>query len=179
MVRCLFLALLAGCVLLLPTPLASAAAPSEAAVKAAFLPRFARYVTWPPTARPALAQPVQLCTIGHDPFGSLLEQAVRNQGIDGHRVVVRRLGSAAASRGCHMAYVAPGTDYTTAQLLAELGRRPVLTVTDSRTGTQRGIIHFATVGGRVRFFIDEAAARERGLVISSRLLSLAVAVRTH
>jgi hypothetical protein len=64
-------------------------------------------------------------------------------------------------------------------LLAAIGRQPVLTVTDSANASQRGIVHFVVVGGRVRFFIDEAAAAERGLLISSRLLGLAVAVRTR
>jgi YfiR/HmsC-like len=39
------------------------------------------------------------------------------------------------------------------------------------------MIHFTVAGGRVRFFIDEAAAAERGLSISSRLLALALGVR--
>jgi hypothetical protein len=64
-------------------------------------------------------------------------------------------------------------------MLASIGRQPILTVTDARAGSNRGIIHFATVSGRVRFFIDEAAAAQRGLSISSRLLNLAVAVRTR
>jgi hypothetical protein len=64
-------------------------------------------------------------------------------------------------------------------VLAAVRGLPILTITDARSGTQRGIIHFALVSGRVRFFIDEAAAAQRGLSISSRLLNLAVAVRTR
>jgi hypothetical protein len=165
--------------LLAVAPAHAAAAPSENTVKAAFLPRFARYVTWPPAARPGASDPVVLCTIGRDPFGPLLEQAVRSQGVDGHRIIVRRLANANGVRGCHLAYVAGGPDQPTGQLLAALHRQPVLTVTDSRSGPQRGIIHFAMVSGRVRFFIDEAAAAERGISISSRLLGLAVAVRAR
>jgi hypothetical protein len=62
-------------------------------------------------------------------------------------------------------------------LLAALNRKPVLTVTDSASGGGRGIIHFSIVDGRVRFFIDQASAEQRGLGISSRLLALAVGVR--
>jgi hypothetical protein len=39
------------------------------------------------------------------------------------------------------------------------------------------MIHFSMVSGRVRFFIDDAGAAERGLSISSRLLALAIGVR--
>lgn len=170
---------LACALLLLAGKTPAVAAPTEAMVKAAFLPRFARYVTWPPAARPGATEPIVLCTIGSDPFGPLLEQSVRSQGVDGHRIIVRRHASAANARGCHVAFVGGSSDQPTGQLLASLARQPVLTVTDSRTGSQRGIIHFAMDRGRVRFFIDEAAASQRGLGISSRLLGLAIAVRTR
>lgn len=174
--------LLAGCVALGVSAAARGAAadaPSEASVKAAFLPRFARYVTWPPTDRPGQGAPVVLCIIGRDPFGPLLEQAARSQGVDGHAVVVRRVANAAVARGCHLAFVGGSPQQPTGQMLAALGGRPILTITDARSGAPRGIIHFALVAGRVRFFIDEAAAAKRGLTISSRLLGLAVAVRAR
>jgi hypothetical protein len=151
--------------------------PSEAAVKAEFLPRFARYVTWPPPARPGAAEPFQVCVIGIDPFGRALDQAAAGQGVDGRRVSIRRLQSAGGAAGCHIAFVQGANGQATGQLLAGLSRLPVLTVTDARSGAQRGMIHFSVVSGRVRFFIDDAKAAERGLSISSRLLALAVGVR--
>ncbi len=166
--------------LLAATPLTSGPAlgqPSEAAVKAAFLPRFARYVTWPPPARPGAAEAFQVCVIGVDPFGRALDQAALGQGVDGHPVSIRRLQSASGAAGCHVAFVQGANGQATGQLLAALGRLPVLTVTDARSGAQRGMIHFSVVSGRVRFFIDDAEAAERGLSISSRLLALAVGVR--
>jgi hypothetical protein len=39
------------------------------------------------------------------------------------------------------------------------------------------MIHFVVVGGRVRFFIDEADATAKGLGVSARLLALALGVR--
>lgn len=155
------------------------AAPTDAAVKAAFLPRFARYVTWPAAARPVQPAPLVLCTVGRDPFGRLLEQSITGQEVDGHRILVRRLASATGIRLCHVAFVGGSPSQPTGQLLAAIGRQPILTVTDASYASQRGIIHFTIVSGRVRFFIDEAAAAERGLAISSRLLGLAVAVRTR
>ena len=159
-------------------PSRAAAQASETAVKAAFLPRFARYVKWPPNARPGGSQPFVLCVVGGDPFGSVLDNAAASQLIDGHRIVVRRLASAAGAQACHIAFVgARGAQ--SGQLLAALERMPILTITDTRTGSQRGMIHFAVVSGRVRFFINEAEAARRGLSISSRLLALAVGVKAR
>lgn len=153
------------------------AQPSEAAVKAAFLPRFAQYVTWPPHARPRAGRPFQLCVIGVDPFGRALDHAAAGQAVDGHAVTVRRLSSSNGAAGCHVAFVQGASRQATGQLLAGLSRLPVLTVTDARSGSQRGMIHFSIVSGRVRFFIDDAEAADRGLSISSRLLALAIGVR--
>lgn len=151
--------------------LTAAAEPTDRDVKAAFLPRFARYVTWPPESMPRGGAPFVLCIVGGDPFGRSLDDAAGSQLIDGRRVVVRRIASAAAADSCHIAFLANG------QNLASMPARPVLTVTDAATTSQRGIIHFVVSGGRVRFFIDESAANRRGLSISSRLLALAIGVR--
>jgi hypothetical protein len=62
-------------------------------------------------------------------------------------------------------------------MLAALHGKPILTVTDSRNGSARGIIHFAVVDGRVRFYIDQAEASVDGVTISSRLLALAIDVK--
>jgi len=150
---------------------------TEEQVKAAFLPRFARYVGWPAASQPTPGSAFQLCVIGRDPFGRMIEQAAASESIDGRGVQVRRLPSAAGAAACHLAFVQGTAPADTGRLLLALRRFPVLTVTDGRAGPQRGMIHFTIVSGRVRFFIDEAEASERGLSISSRLLALAAGVR--
>ena len=40
------------------------AQPTEEAVKAAFLPKFPRYVSWPAGAAPGPGRPYRLCVIG-------------------------------------------------------------------------------------------------------------------
>ena len=144
---------------------------SDTAVNAAFIPKVARYVTWPPSA--AGSGPLAICVIGDDPFGGALDQAASSQSVDGRPLVVKRLSSANGASVCAIAFVDGGH---TGETLAALGRQPILTVTDSRSSSQRGIIHFAVVGGRVRFYIDNAQAQARGLTISSRLLALAIRV---
>jgi hypothetical protein len=151
-----------------------AAEPTDTAVKAAFLPRFARYVTWPIAATPKGADPFVLCVIGSDPFGGVLDEAARSQLVNGRRIVVRRMDSAAGADRCQIAYVGGSRS---GAILASIGRNPVLTVTDANDSGTRGIIHFVLVGGRVRFFIDQSAAEQRGLSISSRLLALAMGVK--
>lgn len=159
------------------TPGASQA--SEQAVKAAFIPKFIRYVEFPPNAHPPDGQPYYLCIIGRDPFGPSLDRAAASEVIDGHSVAVRRfanIGSAAVA-GCHLAFVAGANDQATAQMIDGLKRQPTLIITDARIGNARGMIHFAVVDGRVRFSIDQGRAAAHGVTVSSRLLALAVEVK--
>lgn len=146
---------------------------SDVAVKAAFIPRFARYVTWPPSAPANATGSMEICVIGEDPFGKALDDAAASQSVDGRPLVVKRFSSAAVASGCAIAFV---DGARTGETLAAFAHQPILTVTDARASPERGIIHFAVVGGRVRFFIDNAQAQSRGLTISSRLLALAIGV---
>ena len=120
---------------------------------------------------PKGSDPFVLCVIGRDPFGAMLDDAARSQLIDGRRIVVRRLDSAAAADACHIVFLSGRTEVVSS------AARPILTVTDASNGGTRGIINFVIADGRVRFFIDERSAAQRGLSISSRLLALAVGVR--
>jgi hypothetical protein len=154
------------------------AQPSEAAVKAAFLPKFAAYAAWPASMRPQAGAPLNLCVVGGDPFGRMIDEAARGQQVDGHPIVVRRMGAADGAGGCHIAFVQGPTPKATAAMLAMLADRPVLTVTDARAGPQRGMIYFVVEGGRVRFHIDQAAAQRAGVALNARLLAIALSVRT-
>ncbi|HEX8225858.1 MAG TPA: YfiR family protein [Allosphingosinicella sp.] len=165
--------LAAAALALLASPAPAAAPPSDLAVKAAFLTKFPAYVAWPAAARPRPGGAVQICLVGGDPFGRLLDEAARGQQIDGHPIQVRRVEASGQASGCHVAFVpggAPGQ-------LQGLQGKPVLTVTDARAGAPGGMIHFVIHQGRVRFNIDEAQAAKSGVAISSRLLSLALTVR--
>lgn len=151
--------------------------PSETAVKAAFLPKFAAYVNWPPGILGAPEDPVQLCIIGRDPFGAALDEAAARERIDQHPIVVRRLATAIGADRCQIAFVGGSAKQGVAPMLAALRGQPALTVTDAAMGAERGMIHFTLQGGRVRFHIDDDMAARSNLALSARLLSLALSVK--
>jgi hypothetical protein len=155
------------CLLLITA--ARAAEPLEYAVKAAYLAKFPFYVDWPPTVFPAPGSPLNLCVVGEDPFGSILDEAVAGQQVQGHAVTVRRLKAAARDPACHIAYLG-------ADARAENWRgSSALVVTDGANTS--GVISFVVKDNRVRFIVDDEAAAQSGLAISSKLLSVALAVR--
>lgn len=157
----------------LPAPLQAQSL--EYPVKANYLVKFADFVGWPAQSF-ASNGAIVVCVVGDDPFGPVLDRAAA-QGGGGRSVVVRRMDRVEARSGCQVAYLGRSPSQTQAQALAALAGQPVLTVTDSARAGPRGIIHFTVVGNRVRFHIDDRAAHKGGLIISSRLLTLAVSVR--
>ena len=152
----------------------AAAEQSEYAVKAAFLSKFGFYVEWPPAAFGA-GTPLTLCVIGDDPFGNSLDEAVAGQQVGGRNIVVRRLKSVSRDSGCHIAYV--GSEPRPGAVSEALRGSPTLVVTDAQTTAAGGAIHFVLKDNRVRFTIDDEAAAQSGLAVSSKLLSLALAVK--
>ena len=146
----------------------------EYAVKANYLYKFGPFVEWPASAFSSPASPFNVCVAGEDPFGSVLDEAVRGQAVQGHPVVVRRMPTVTAGAPCHVLYLGRSRSQTPAEALKAVHNEPVLTVTDERQGTGRGIVNFVLKDGRVRFGLDAEAAQASGLALSSKLLALSV-----
>jgi hypothetical protein len=148
--------------------------PLEQAVKANFLYKFAPFVEWPDNAF-APGNPFMICVIGEDDFGRALDQAVRGQSVNGRPIAVKRISTVAALPPCNILYLGR-TGRSTDDILRAAAAYPILTVTDRKQNSGGGMIDFVLRSGRVRFTIDAAAARARGLQISSKLLGLALSV---
>jgi hypothetical protein len=141
----------------------------EYAVKAAYLTKFIPFITWPDTSLPAPNAPIVICVAGEDPFGGKLEQAAMGARLGEHPVTVKK---AAPDAACQVAFLGAGGEGA----LDALHGKPVVTVTDSGLKAH-GVISFVVVENHVRFDIDDALAAQDGLVVSSKLLSLAHAVK--
>lgn len=146
----------------------------ERAVKASFLFKFAPFVEWPPRAFTTADKSFMICIIGEDPFGNVLNDVVRGQKMRQRPVSIRRLAPSDSPAGCHMLYAGRSADTGYAPFAA-LDGQPMLTVSD-KEGPPGAMIAFVMQGGRVRFQVDDSAARANGLKISSKLLALAIAV---
>ena len=150
----------------------------EFPVKAAYLTKFGIYVEWPANAFASASSALTLCIVGDDPFGATLDAAANGQQINGRPLAIKRLKTAARDAGCHILYAGNLEQPRAAQIIDSLRGANVLTVSDGRNGTTgAGIIHFVIKDNRVRFNIDEDAAVQSGLIISSKLLGLALSVK--
>jgi uncharacterized protein DUF4154 len=146
----------------------------EYPLKAAFLFNFAKFVEWPAYAFKGSDDPITICVLGQNPFGSALEDVVRNKTVANRPLVVRDVSNAQQASKCQIVFVSALERKRFRFLLEELKRRSILTVGEAEDFTANGgIINFKLKEARVRIEIDAVAAQRAGLHISSKLLSLA------
>jgi hypothetical protein len=149
----------------------------EKSVKAAYLSKFGLYVEWPDKGFPAPNTPLALCVAGEDSLGATLDKAAADQSGVGRPIVVRRLRTVGRDSGCHVLYIGGADALHTRQTIDAVRGTNVLTVSDVRGAQSGAIINFVINDNRVRFDIDEEAAAQNGLAISSKLLQLALNVK--
>jgi hypothetical protein len=148
--------------------------PSEYEVKAAFLHTFAQFTEWPPEAFASPSAPLIIGIVGDDPFGRVLDDAMREEPIHGRPTVIRRVERGENLRSCHVIFVSSSERRQLPQILAEIKGATVLTVSEiDRFAYFGGIITLSMEGPRVRFEINLKAAEQARLKISSKLLKLA------
>ena len=153
------------------------AKPTEYQVKAAYLYNFGKFVEWPAEANTANSDSFPVCILGHDPFGPSLDAALAGEKIDGKNVAARRISKAQEAGECRIVFVSSSEAGQLKDILAALGKSPVLTVSDiPQFASRGGMIEFVLAENKVRFTINLTAAEDAGLTLSSELLKVAVAV---
>lgn len=148
---------------------------SEAAVKAAFLYKFAQFTDWPPRAADA---PLTVCIVGDSGVAAEFGEFARNRPIAGHPIDARAVAADAPMRACDVLFMSMSETRRAGAALEVLKSLPILTVSDDRQFAESGgVVALFIENGRMRFSINTDAADRAGLRLSSRLLSLAKIVK--
>jgi YfiR/HmsC-like len=156
--------------LLASLPLA-AADRGEYEVKAAFLINFTHFVEFPAGSQTG---PFNLCVIGPDPFGDVLEKVVGNRMVGNQAIVIKRLASAAGGNVCAIAFVGDIDKQTLLKLSRNAELSHALTVGDSEKFAERyGVIGFVVENSRVGLVLNADRANQHGLKINSQLMRVA------
>jgi hypothetical protein len=163
--------------MLLAAPPARAQEASEYAIKAAYLYKLGDYVEWPANTFAGAGAPVGICIVGTDPFGNTLDATISGEKSAGRPIALKRLRTIERGSGCHIAYLGGSEQQSVAQALEAVKGAPVLTITDEARGPAVGIVHFVTRSNRVRFQIDDQAAADGAMTISSKLFAIALSIK--
>jgi hypothetical protein len=154
---------------------------NEYQLKAAFLLNFAKFVDWPDKSFADAQAPFVVCVIGHDPFGSVLDDNLSGKSVRNRTVTVVRFpatGSPEAARHCQIAFISSSEKIHLHDVIAAFQGQSVLLVGDADGFVESGgAIEFVLEEDHIRFVINPDAANRADLQVSSKLLALARIVR--
>jgi len=149
----------------------------EVAIKAAVIANFPKFVEWPAAAFESKTAPFVVGILGDDQLAAAIGAVFKDKRLGDRPVTVTRASRIEDLQACHMLYVGASEDRRLEQLLGQLDRKPMLTIGDFGRFTQRGgMIGLVVQGDKVRFEINDRAARAAGVRLNANLLRLATAV---
>jgi hypothetical protein len=160
--------------LLLLAPLQAAPAQSEYALKSAFLYNFCRFIDWSDSAFASPNEPLIIGIVGDDPFGPLLNEAVKGKKYHNRPIRIDHFRAPGDIRRCHLLFVSHANAGRLDPILAAVAGKSVLTVGETEDFLNRGgMITLGAEQNRVRLRISAPALRSANLVVSSKLLRVA------
>lgn len=137
----------------------------ELQVKVAYLYHFTKFTEWP-TASPIF----HYCVYQNADFADLLRQAYNHKTIGEAHIEVQNINAQTQLDDCQLIYF-PQT--APADFLVKISQRAILSVGAQEDFTKLGgIIYLFEEDEKMHFYINNAAAMEAGLKISSQLLNL-------
>jgi hypothetical protein len=154
--------------------------PSEYEVKAAYLYKLGKFVEWPDKVTPAAEDSFAICVLGKDPFGTTFDTTIAGESINGKKVVIKRLVKLHDAVGCRILFISSSEESRLKEILADLSKTSVLTVSDMPQFARRGgMVEFVVDSKRVRFGVNLTSAERAGLTLSSQLLKVAISVERN
>jgi len=154
---------------------AQVSAPTEYQIKAAFLYNFAKFVEWPPQTFVQAASPLVIGVLGKNVFGDDLARTIRDKTINNHPLEFKEFHSVSEVTNCQILFISASEKDHFPKILDGLRGTSVLTVSESDDFIEAGgMINFVEKGNKIRFQINEVAAKSAGLKVSAKLLSLAL-----
>ena len=151
--------------------------PNEYQLKAVFIYNFSKFIEWPASAFPDSTSPFQICVVGDNPFGNVLE-TLTNRSYQTHPITIKYPQTISEAKNCHILYVNEISKSTQwRDIVKNLGDAPVLTVSSSEDATQSGVsIGFVTKEGKIRWTINLNSTRKAQLKISAKLVEIAISI---
>ncbi len=150
----------------------------EQQVKGAFLTKFPLFVDWPAGTFASPSSPIVIGILGKNPFGDGFEREMSRQKAKSRSFQLKLLPGLDGLKECHILYIHPEQDGRLADVLARLGRAPVLVAGDAAGFAERGgMINFIKREGKVRFQVNLEAVRAAGLRVDARLLQVSEVIK--
>jgi hypothetical protein len=144
---------------------------AEDKAKVGFIFNFTKYTDWPDNVMSS--NELLVCSLSPQPLSGRLG-ALQGQQVQGRTLQLRPSARAAEWQACHVLFIAAEDSQRLDSVLKTIARHPVLSISDAPNFVEAGgIIGLNLRDGRIRFVINQGAARQAGIKLSSQLLKLA------
>ena len=144
-------------------------------LKAVYLEKFSRFVTWPEECNmDSLNEPFIIAVVGKTKLLENLQLVYSQQLINNKRVIIKEIKDLKDIGNCHILFIAESERKNITKILNITNTLPILTVSGAKGFSEKGIlINFYEEGNKLRFEINETAVLKSPLKMSFYLLSTA------
>lgn len=150
---------------------------SSTSIKVAYLYNFAKFVVWPKRPGEPGNGPIRICILAGPDFNTVA-RILEGKTIRGRPVMISLNPGSKKYTTCHLLYFDSSRISVMEESHEVLREHPILTVGEGKEFAEAGgIVHLMRVGDTIRFHIDDEAASDANLEISSRLLNLSYKAR--
>jgi len=144
-------------------------------LKAVYLEKFSRFITWPEESLPNNPdEPFIIAVIGETPLTENLNQIYAMQEIKNKRVIIKNIHHFNEIQGSHILFIAESEKKNIDQIIAITKQQPILTIGETKGFAEKGVlINFFEKDNKLRFEINETAVLKSPLQMSFYLLNSA------
>jgi len=143
----------------------------EYKVKAGYLYNFTKFITWPENE----SETFNLCIVGEDPFGDLIDP-IEQRTAFGRPIKLFRFNNLNKEQHCHILFISASIkdNNMLKSMLAIQETNKSLTVGESKEfAAQGGMIGFVNRQGKIKLQINLKMLQQSDLKISAKLLEVA------
>ena len=147
----------------------------EYKIKAGYLYNFTKFITWPENE----SETFNLCIIGKDPFGSIINP-IEKRSVKNKPIRLYRFRSIKEAKRCHIVYFGDSDeqwgkiDFSLSDILTVSSLENALTTGETKRFTQAGgMFAFFIKQGKVKLHINLQALKKSNLEVSAKLMEIA------
>jgi hypothetical protein len=146
----------------------------ELSVRAAYLLILTKYVNWPPSQKRVVVE-----VVGDNSTAAAIQLLLNNKVTDGRPILVVAHPSDTELRSCDVVYFDQSARLAAQSVGEKLSGTRCITVGDNdRFVYEGGMVGLVRSGDQIQIFVNVDATGREGVVLSSRLLNLAVLVHS-
>jgi hypothetical protein len=144
----------------------------EYRVKSAFLYNFTKFIEWP--VPEVTRSDFVMCVAGNSQFHANLMDTIGNKKNHNQQIIFNFIRNPSEARNCQLVFLDFANRESLRGWISSMAELAVLTVSDKQEFiTMGGMIQFVIVDGKIRFDINQSAAKSSSIKVSSKLLRLA------